>query len=79
VQATDLITIKEGAVQGAGVFDTKSVQQWGFTQEAGGSWQLVDTQAFYAYICAFYISRAYTMYVLDSNGNVLAQGSYSEQ
>jgi hypothetical protein len=78
VQATDRITIKESTDPHAGIFDTKSVQDWGFTKQADGSWQLVDTQAFYAYICAFYILRSYTMYVLDSAGNVLAQAPYSQ-
>jgi pSer/pThr/pTyr-binding forkhead associated (FHA) protein len=78
VQAADQITIKESTDPHAGVFDTKSVQEWGFTKQADGSWQLVDTQAFYAYICAFYIPRSYTMYALDSNGNVLAQAPYSQ-
>jgi hypothetical protein len=84
LQATDQITIKEGRVQGAGVFDTKSVQEWGFTQQAGGSWQLSDTGSLgdllaYGYVCAFAIPGSYTMYVLDATGSVLAQASYTQQ
>jgi hypothetical protein len=84
LQATDQITIKEGRVQGAGVFDTKSVQEWGFTQQAAGSWLLTDTGSLgdllaYGYVCAFAIPGSYTMYVLDAAGNVLAQASYTQQ
>jgi hypothetical protein len=84
LQATDQITIKEGRVQGAGVFDSKSVREWGFTQQAGGSWQLSDTGSLgdllaYGYVCAFAIPGSYTMYVLDATGNVLAQASYTQQ
>lgn len=82
--ATDEITIKQGRVQGAGVFDTKSVQEWGFAQQAGGAWQLSDTGSLgdllaYGYVCAFAIPGSYTMYVLDSTGSVLAQASYTQQ
>ena len=84
VPATDEITIKEGTVQGAGVFDTKSVQEWGFTQQSGGSWYLSDTGSLgdllaYGYVCAFFIPGSYTMYVFDSGGSVLAQASYTVQ
>jgi hypothetical protein len=82
--AADEITIKQGRVQGAGVFDTKSVQEWGFAQQAGGAWQLSDTGSLgdllaYGYVCAFAIPGSYTMYVLDSTGSVLAQASYTQQ
>jgi hypothetical protein len=83
LQATDVITIKEGQGTTTGVFDTKSISDWGFVQ-SGNSWVLSDTGnltpiSFYTYICVFPISRNYTMYVLDANGNVLAQGNYSQQ
>jgi pSer/pThr/pTyr-binding forkhead associated (FHA) protein len=84
VQATDEITIKEGTVQGAGVFDTRSVLDWGFTKRGDGSWQLSDTGSpgdllAYGYVCAFPVSGSYTIYVLDSGGRILAQGTYTVQ
>lgn len=83
LQATDVITIKEGTVANAGVFDTKSISDWGFVQ-TGNSWVLTDTGnltpiSFYTHICVFAIPGNKTMYVLDANGNVLAQASYSQQ
>ncbi len=83
LQSTDMITIKEGQVANAGVFDTKSISDWGFVQ-SGNSWVLADAGnltpiSFYTYICAFAIPGNYTMYVLDANGKVLAQGNYSQQ
>ncbi len=83
LQATDVITIKEGKVANAGVFDTKSISDWGFAQ-SGNSWVLSDSGnltpiSFYTYVCAFAIPGNYTMYVLDANGNVLAQANYSQQ
>jgi hypothetical protein len=83
LQATDVITIKEGTVANAGVFDTKSISDWGFVQ-SGNSWVLSDSGnltpiSFYTYVCAFARPGNYTMYVLDANGKVLAQSNYSQQ
>lgn len=81
LQATDVITIEEGKGAYARLFDTKSISAWGFVQ-SGSSWVLSDAGnltpiSFDTYICILGGTGSYTMYVLDANGNVLAQGNYS--
>ena len=75
-----------GSLENGQVWDTRSVEGWGFAAQGDGTWYLsvaTNSQAAaqmltWSYECGFAFSGQHTMVVTDAAGNILAQGTYTQ-